>query len=182
MQQRADVPIWLASASNGTISVVSLAILLPAELRLGAIMASATTTGTNSLFNMPLGSLRLPTLLIANAQDSCFLSPPGTQASLLGALTSAPAKESNSLSGGVQRGSILAIRDIMNSRAWMPNSLPQSWVLSQSTMARLRRRERRPPTSTSTASPVRGTSLRPADRVSRSKCFPINPPGGVRRL
>ena len=30
MQKRADVPIWLSSASNGTISVVSLAILLPA--------------------------------------------------------------------------------------------------------------------------------------------------------
>ncbi len=50
MQQRADVPIWLSSESNGTVSVVSLANRLPSELRMGAILGSSTTTGVNSLF------------------------------------------------------------------------------------------------------------------------------------
>ncbi len=104
MQKRADVPIWLDSESNGTISVVSLAILLPSELRLGAIMGSSTTTGDNSLLLMPLGSLRLPTLLIAHTLDACFLSPPGNQPLLLAALTSVPAKDLIFLSGGVLNG------------------------------------------------------------------------------
>ena len=101
MQQHADVPIWLFSESIGTISVVNLALKLPADVRVGAIIGSGTTTGENSLLLMPLASLRLPTLLVAHTADACFLSPPANQPVLLAALTAVPVKELIFLSGGL---------------------------------------------------------------------------------
>lgn len=104
MRQRSDVPLWLMSESNGTVSVASLALRLPPGLKLGGILGSATTVGNNSLLDMQLGSVTLPVLLVDHWQDSCFLSPPSNAQVLLAALAAARAKELIFLTGGVQSG------------------------------------------------------------------------------
>lgn len=100
VRAQADVPVWLSGISNGAISAANGAINLPPDIPLGTGLYSSRTVGLGNVLEMNLESIRRPTLVMANTDDPCPVTPPANAFVIMDRLTSAPVKELVFLSGG----------------------------------------------------------------------------------
>lgn len=101
MRQRAAVPVWLVGTSRGTISAASLAARLGPSRVAGLVLTS--TVWGSSIPEVPLETIRVPTLIVHNRNDGCRVSSFGGAAPGLARLTAAPVKDLIAVSGGMSR-------------------------------------------------------------------------------
>ena len=93
VRRRAGAPVWLAGTSRGTISAANAASRLSGPSAPdGLVLTSAVTSGgkgghkpwaVQTVFSVPLGSIRVPVLVVGHAADKCIRTP----ASLMGNIT-----------------------------------------------------------------------------------------------
>lgn len=98
LRQRAPVPVWLVGTSRGTISAASLGVRLGPSHIAGIVLTS--TLWQKAIPNVALEQIRVPTLLVHNRDDGCWMSPFSGAASGLARLTATPAKQLIVISGG----------------------------------------------------------------------------------
>ena len=101
-------PVWLIGTSRGTISAANAAVRLdaahkPDGIVLSASLTRASNSGLDSLSDVALDKLDVPTLLVHHEQDECYVTPYQDIPALLQTI---PSKRKALLSfvGGVNRG------------------------------------------------------------------------------
>jgi len=108
LRARTQLPVWVVGTSRGSISAANAAARLTGPSAPdGVVLTSALMAGspgkkpwaTQSVFDLPLSSIKLPTLIMGHAQDRCLRSPPGEMNRLAQALGSTR-KQVVTLSGG----------------------------------------------------------------------------------
>jgi hypothetical protein len=103
LREQAPVPVWLVGTSRGSISAANGA-LLRAGGPDGIVLSSATTRGSKmrpvSIMDLPLGDIRLPTLLVHHRDDACPNAAYGDLAELRRRLKSAPKLDAITFTGG----------------------------------------------------------------------------------
>jgi pimeloyl-ACP methyl ester carboxylesterase len=107
LKKQAPVPVWLVGTSMGTFSAAEGAIAGHAD---GLVLTSAITHSAarwdiakrqpGGVADMALARVTVPTLIVANREDSCAQSPPSGAAKLKRALTHAGKVEVVILDGG----------------------------------------------------------------------------------
>lgn len=102
LQRRAPVPVWLIGTSRGSISAANAAVRLGSPLIAGVVLTSSVWAGGMSA--VPFGTLRVPTLIVHNRNDSCDESPFAQAEPAFAALAAAPAKQLIVVAGGSLRG------------------------------------------------------------------------------
>lgn len=104
LRQKAPVPVWLIGTSMGTISAANVA----ARLRSGgpdglvltsSIVASSRRTGPLDSI-VDVGAITIPTLIVHNKEDACFVTPFSAVPDFVQRFTHAPRKELIAVSGG----------------------------------------------------------------------------------
>ena len=99
-----DKPVWLMGTSAGTPGTLFGAANLPDALH-GAVVSSSITLPSGNepetVFSAGLERVRVPVLIQLHTGDSCFATPPGNAPRIKAALTSSPAVELQSFSGGL---------------------------------------------------------------------------------
>lgn len=85
VRRRTRSPVWLIGTSRGAISAVNAASRLSGpEAPDGLVLTSPVTSGNpkgqkswvaQTVFDLPLESIRMPVLVIGHAQDKCLRSP-----------------------------------------------------------------------------------------------------------
>ena len=101
MKQRADLPVWLVSTSNGTLSAASIAARIGPPRVAGIVLTSSVWQRLPGF--VKLDQIQVPTLLIHNRDDGCRESPYDKAEAGLAALAHAPARELITVSGGISR-------------------------------------------------------------------------------
>ena len=86
MRSRAKAPVWVVGTSRGAISAANAASRLSGPSAPdGVILTSAVMSGTeggrkawtaDTVFDLPLESIRVPVLVVGHADDKCARSPP----------------------------------------------------------------------------------------------------------
>ncbi len=87
--------VWVVGTSRGSISAANAASRLRGPMAPdGVVLTSIVTSGggrgwtLQTVFDLPLGEIRMPLLAIGHAQDRCLRSPPGLTARVAGAVAS----------------------------------------------------------------------------------------------
>ncbi len=97
LKEIARVPVWLVGTSMGTVSAASAAARLkvggPDGLVLTSTVTKETRQVTETVNDVRLKDIRVPTLVVHHKQDSCIVTPYELARSLMGSLTQAPKKE-----------------------------------------------------------------------------------------
>lgn len=82
VRERTKASVWLAGTSRGSISAANAAARLsgpaaPDGLVLTSVLMSGGKKGwvTQTVFNLPLESIRMPVLIVGHADDKCIRSP-----------------------------------------------------------------------------------------------------------
>jgi pimeloyl-ACP methyl ester carboxylesterase len=100
----ANVPVWLVGTSMGTVSAANAAARLkkggPDGLVLTSTVTKETRQVTETVNNVRLKDIRVPTLVVHHKQDSCVATPYELARSLMRSLTQAPKKELLTFEGG----------------------------------------------------------------------------------
>jgi len=100
----AHVPVWLVGTSMGTVSAANAAARLkvggPDGLVLTSTVMKETRQVTETVNNVRLEDIRVPTLVVHHKQDSCVVTPYELARSLMRSLTQAPKKELLTFEGG----------------------------------------------------------------------------------
>lgn len=103
----ADVPVWLVGTSRGTQSAGYLSTELSGREGPDGLVLTATIVSDDKgrpVTAMPLGKVRVPTLVVHHEQDGCSHCPfPATQ-TLIDKLVNAPRKQLIAISGGESSG------------------------------------------------------------------------------
>lgn len=102
LRSRAAVPVWLVGTSRGSISAANAAVRLGPPSIAGVVLTSSVWAGGMSA--VPLGTVRVPVLIVHNRNDSCNASPFGQAEQAFATLTMAPAKQFIAVAGGSLRG------------------------------------------------------------------------------
>jgi len=86
VRKRTGASVWLVGTSRGTISAANAASRLSgAAAPDGVVLTSALMSGSsaakkkwvaNSVFDLPLESVRMPLLVVGHAEDKCIRTPP----------------------------------------------------------------------------------------------------------
>jgi len=86
VRKRTGASVWLVGTSRGTISAANAASRLSgAAAPDGVVLTSALMSGSsaakkkwvaNSVFDLPLESVRIPLLVVGHAEDKCIRTPP----------------------------------------------------------------------------------------------------------
>lgn len=101
LTDRAKLPVWLVGTSRGSISAAYLGASLPVD---GVVLTSSVTVPANrnpaNALDVPLQKIRVPVLIVANSDDSCFASPPQGANTLKAALTGSPKVDIMLFDGG----------------------------------------------------------------------------------
>jgi len=102
-------PLWLVGTSRGTISVANAASRLQdKEGPDGIVLTASVTRGgsknRNSLRDVNLAAIRVPTLVLHNKLDECAVTPYAEAQALLGQLNAARDKAFEAVSGGSSKG------------------------------------------------------------------------------
>lgn len=102
-------PLWLVGTSRGIISVADVAARLHgAEGPDGIVLTSSITRSkrcdTDSLQDIDLSAIQVPTYVVHHKQDECDVTPYAYAESLLTKLTAVKVKEFKGVSGGESRG------------------------------------------------------------------------------
>ncbi len=97
LKEIAHVPVWLAGTSMGTVSAANAAARLkvgePDGLVLTSTVMKKTRQATETVSNVRLKDIRVPTLIVHHKHDSCVVTPYELTHSLMGSLTQAPKRE-----------------------------------------------------------------------------------------
>lgn len=99
---KSPLPIWLVGTSMGTISAAASAIHDDDKLVAGVVLTSSVT-GYKVRGAVPmqeLSRIRVPTLVVHHARDSCALCTPYEAKDIAEKLTAAPARKTLILDGG----------------------------------------------------------------------------------
>ena len=100
----ANVPVWLVGTSMGTVSAANAAARLkkggPDGLVLTSTVTRETREVTETVNNVRLKDIRVPTLVVHHKQDSCVVTPYELARALMKSLTQAPKKELLTFDGG----------------------------------------------------------------------------------
>lgn len=102
LKSKAAVPVWLIGTSRGSISAANGAARLGPPSIAGVILTSSVWSGGMSA--VPLGEIKVPTLIVHNDGDTCPQSPYVGATAALGRLTGAPVKELVTVSSHAIRG------------------------------------------------------------------------------
>jgi pimeloyl-ACP methyl ester carboxylesterase len=104
VKQRADLPVCLIGTSRGTVSATNIASRVEPTLIKGVLLTSTITEPAknrqHSVFETKLADIRVPVLVLAHRDDTCYVTPASAVPRLLRALINAPRKDSVMLSGG----------------------------------------------------------------------------------
>ena len=89
VRKRTNASVWLAGTSRGSISAANAAARLsgpaaPEGLVLTSVLMSGGKKGwvTQTVFNLPLESIRMPVLIVGHVDDKCVRSPAGQMESV----------------------------------------------------------------------------------------------------
>ncbi len=97
----AKVPLWLVGTSRGTVSAANAAARLQDGGADGLVLTSSLTEPhRESLHDVDLTAIRIPTLVVHNRSDQCGATPYRDAPVLLASLVNAPAKELVTFDGG----------------------------------------------------------------------------------
>ena len=98
------VPVWVAGSSMGTVSAASVAARLGKDGPDGLVLISSVTRAhpamRESLANVPLENIRVPTLIVHHRQDPCEITPYDDAAALPRRFTGARRVELVTVEGG----------------------------------------------------------------------------------
>lgn len=99
-----DAPVWLVGTSSGTISAASVAARLRTGGPDGLVLTSSLTRMSRgrgeSVSDVKLTEVRVPTLVVHHREDTCEFTPWIDAKGLPGELTNAPRREFIDFSGG----------------------------------------------------------------------------------
>jgi dienelactone hydrolase len=109
LRRQANIPVWLVGTSRGTQSAAFIATQLPLADGGpdGLILTSTILTdkpGARPVPEMPLGRIRVPTLVVHHKQDGCQYCKYRDLPSLMDKLTGVPRKELLTVQGGKDQG------------------------------------------------------------------------------
>jgi pimeloyl-ACP methyl ester carboxylesterase len=103
LKQRADVPVWLVGTSMGTVSAANAAARIPQGVD-GLVLTSSVTRASRrereSLKDVNLKVIALPTLFVHNKSDACRVTPYADIPAVMQELTRAPKVELLGFEGG----------------------------------------------------------------------------------
>jgi pimeloyl-ACP methyl ester carboxylesterase len=101
LRRKAAIPVWLVGTSRGTVSAAHLGAHLPVG---GVVLTSSVTRSAMrnpaTALDAPLGSVRVPVLLVAHRQDGCTVTPAEGVNDLKAALAASPRVEIMLFDGG----------------------------------------------------------------------------------
>ena len=104
LREIGNVPVWLVGTSMGTVSAANAAARLkvggPDGLVLTSTVTKETKQVTETINNVRLKDIRVPTLVVHHRQDGCVVTPYELARSLMRSLTQAPKKELLTVEGG----------------------------------------------------------------------------------
>ena len=108
-KQQANIPVWLIGTSRGTQSAAFIATqLAPADGGPDGVVLTSTILadkpGGRPVPEMPLGRIRIPTLVVHHKQDGCEYCRYGDLPRLMDKLTAVARKELLSFEGGKTQG------------------------------------------------------------------------------
>ncbi len=94
-------PVWLVGTSRGTTSAAAGAVALGAAID-GVVLTSSITDASlpGAIQNMPLGTIRVPVLIVHHQRDACRSTPPAPVPRMLEKFSQAPAKRLLMVNGG----------------------------------------------------------------------------------
>ena len=109
LKQQANIPVWLVGTSRGTQSAAFISTqLAPADGGPEGVVLSSTILTEKPpgrpVPEMPLGRIRIPTLIVHHKQDGCELCKYGDLPRLMDKLTAVPRKELLTFEGGRDQG------------------------------------------------------------------------------
>jgi hypothetical protein len=88
LRRRSWAPVWLVGTSRGTTSIVSIAAQLHGRAAPdGIVLTSSVVSGTASVFDADLASIRVRTLIVHHVHDGCVVTQYSDVPALVGALT-----------------------------------------------------------------------------------------------
>ena len=102
-------PVWLVGTSRGTISAANAAAQLedvngPDGLVLTASVTEPSNSGADSLRDIDLSKITVPTLVVHHKHDECYVTPYAGAMKLTKQLTSVSVKKLISFTGGKNKG------------------------------------------------------------------------------
>lgn len=109
VRARTGAAIWVVGTSRGTISAANAAARLAGSAAPdGLVLTSTLTYGsrskqwpwtTQSVFDLPLDAIRIPTLIVGHANDGCMRTPASQMDRIAGRIPAAP-KQVVTVTGG----------------------------------------------------------------------------------
>jgi pimeloyl-ACP methyl ester carboxylesterase len=99
LRQCAAVPVWLVGTSRGTISTTSIGVKLGPPRVAGVVLTS--TLWLKVIPQVPLEQLRVPTLVVHNRDDGCWMSPFSAASAGFARLSAVPSKQLIVVFGGM---------------------------------------------------------------------------------
>ena len=102
LKKQANIPVWLIGTSRGTESAAHIAIHTEKKINglvLTSSMAEENDKGT-TVTNMAIDRITIPTLVVANEDDDCWLTPPSGAKEIARLLVNSPKVEVIYFSGG----------------------------------------------------------------------------------
>jgi pimeloyl-ACP methyl ester carboxylesterase len=104
LREMAPAPVWLVGTSAGTVSAANAAARLTTGGPDGLVLTSTVTRQgrerPDSVGDVRLGDVRVPTLVVHHRQDACRATPYADAPGLLRELARAPQRELLSFDGG----------------------------------------------------------------------------------
>lgn len=102
-------PIWLVGTSRGTISAANAAAQLdnvngPDGIVLTASVTEPSNSGADSLHDVDLSKITVPTLVVHHKHDECYVTPYAGAMKLIEQLTSVSVKKLKGFIGGRNEG------------------------------------------------------------------------------
>jgi len=94
LRREHDVPVWMMGTSRGAISAANAAARLGTRGPDGLVLLSTITAGRHeTIADVPLAAITVPTLVVHHRGDGCKASPPGGTRTLLRKLGHAKRRE-----------------------------------------------------------------------------------------
>lgn len=105
LKKKSNIPLWLVGTSRGTTSAASVSVKFASDTLLnGVVLTSSIFEGEGSVTALDLSRIKVPVLVVHHRDDGCHVTPYELTSTLLGHLSSAPAKELITIEGGSDSG------------------------------------------------------------------------------
>jgi len=108
-ERNKNIPVWLVGTSRGTISATNAAAQLhnakgPDGIVLTASVTETSNNGADSLHDVDLSKITVPTLVVHHKHDECYVTPYTGAIKLIEQLTSVSVKKLKGFIGGKNEG------------------------------------------------------------------------------